>query len=222
MQFTRDEMKCLHKHSKCCRCRSRYEHMHWWLNDCWNIQCSCPVLLIWPMLLDSRSWMLHGSSFSGWCREHVFLVFDYKGSQYIKQRQWCTEVNILQLSVGYLNETVNRTTRIPEPEFGTDGSNHTRRYPRVDGYGSEFGSPRRSSWGFWTGLEANWTIFVIQTPTAGRLPGRVDNTKIQCLWQGKFDGIVSRNLSSSFALPQVLTGSTILKILDRLLGCSSL
>ena len=44
----------------------------------------------------------------------------------------------------------------------------------------------------------------------------------RCLWEAKYDRNVSRNLSSSFALPHYRKGSAVLKILDWLLGFSGL
>jgi len=107
----------------------------------------------------------------------LFLSFAYKGGQYIKQRQWHTKVNILQLTVGYLNATMNRETRNPEPEIGTDRWSQTRRNPRVDEARAGFGLPRSCGTGFWTGLEPNQPIFPVQTRTTGRLPGPVANTR---------------------------------------------
>jgi len=68
-------------------------------------------------------------------------------------------------------------TRNAEPEIGTDGSSQTRRNPLVDGYGSGFGPPRVRGLGFWMVLEPNRPVFVVQTRTAGGLPGPVANTK---------------------------------------------
>jgi len=67
-------------------------------------------------------------------------------------------------------------TRNTDPEIGTDGSSHTRRNPRVDGYGSGFGPPIVSGSGFWTVLEPNRPIFAVQTRTAGGLFRPVANT----------------------------------------------
>jgi hypothetical protein len=64
-----------------------------------------------------------------------------------------------------MTATIDRTTRKGEPETGTDGSSQTRQNPRVDGYGYVFGPPRSSGSGFWTGLEPNRTIFLVQTRT---------------------------------------------------------
>jgi len=105
-------------------------------------------------------------STSGHSREHVSPCFEYKGRQWNKYREWCTKVDILNRIVTYLTATINRKTRKGDLETGTDGSSQTRQNLRVDGYGYGFGLPRRSMWCFWTELEANWTIFPVQTRTS--------------------------------------------------------
>jgi len=125
---------------------------------------------------DKKSWMLLWRSFPGWGTECVSLVFGYKCSQYIKQRQWSTKVNMLQLTVRYLNATINRKIWKQEPEIETDGSSRTWQNLRVDGDGSGVGPPSSSGSGCWTGLEPNRTIILVQTRTAGRLPRPVANT----------------------------------------------
>jgi len=70
-------------------------------------------------------------------------------------------------------------TRNAEWEIGTDGSRQTRRNPQVDGYGSCVAPPREGGSGFWTGLEPNWPVFLVQTRSAGGLPGPVANTNLQ-------------------------------------------
>jgi len=80
------------------------------------------------------------------------------------------------MTVGYLNATINRKTWKLDPEIGTDGSSQTRQNPRVDRYGYGFGPPRSCRSGFWMGLEPNWTVFLVKTRTAGRLPGPIANT----------------------------------------------
>jgi len=109
-------------------------------------------------------------------RKGVSAPFDYKGSQYISNSQWYTKVNLLQLTVGYLNATINRKTRNAEPDIGTDGSSQARQNPRVHRYGAGFRPPRLSGSAFWTGLELNQPVFAGQTQTAGGLPGPVANT----------------------------------------------
>jgi len=176
-QLSGDDIKCLSMLSKSCRCRSSSTPIHLCLNDCRNFQYGCPVLLILPMMQDQKWWTLCWSSFSGWARERVSLLFDYQGGQYMKQRRWHTKVNILQLSVGYLNVTINRQTWKPKPEIGTEGSSQSWQNPWVDRCGHEFGPPRSHLSGFGTGLDPNRTLFPVQTPIAGRLPGPVANTK---------------------------------------------
>ena len=106
------------------------------------------------------------------------LVFDHQGGQYIRKGQQYTNVNILRLAIGYLIATINRNTRIPELEIGTDRSSQSQENPRVDRYGSRFGTPICSRSGFWMGLEPNRTVLAVQTRTAGGLPGPVANTRV--------------------------------------------
>ena len=77
-------------------------------------------------------------------------------------------------------------TRNAEPEIGTAGSSQTRRNPQVDGSGSGFDLPRVSGSGFWTGLEPNRPVFVVQTRTVGGLPTPVANTR-KCVVTVKFE-----------------------------------
>jgi len=141
-----------------------------------NVWIQLPLRL--PKEQDQKSLTRRWLSFSGWGRERFSLVFDYKGGQYIRKGQRSTNVNILQSAIGYRNATINRITRKPELEIGTDRSSQTRQNLRVDGYGSGFGLPRCSGSGFWTGLEANRTGLAVRTQTAGGLPGPVANTII--------------------------------------------
>jgi len=88
----------------------------------------------------------------------------------------CTNVNILRLSVAYLYVSTNSETWNAILELGSNGSSQTLQTLWVDRYVSGFGSPGGSGLDRWTGLEQNWTIFVVQTRAAGRLPGPVGNT----------------------------------------------
>jgi len=128
------------------------------------------------MMQDQKSLTRHWLSCLGWGKERVSLVFSYKGGWFIRKGQWCAKVNILRLTVGYLNATINRKTRNTELDIGTDGSSQTRQHPRVDRYGFRFGPPRCCWSGVWTVLEQNRTVFPVRTRTAGRLPGPVANT----------------------------------------------
>jgi len=131
-----------------------------------------------PKEQDQKSLTRHWLSFSEWGRERFSLVFDYIGGKYIRKGQWSSNVDILRLAIGYLNATINRITRIPEPEIGTDRSNQTPQNQWVDGYGSGFGPPRCSGSGFWTSLEPNWTVLAVRSRTAGGLPGPVAYTSV--------------------------------------------
>jgi len=126
-------IKCLNKLSKCCQCWSGWKRMHLWHNDCQIFQCDCSVILILAMMHDQKSWTLHWSSFSRWGRERVSLLFDYIGGQYIKQWQWRTKVNSVQLTLGYLNATINWKSRNPEPEIWSDWCSQTSQNSPVDG-----------------------------------------------------------------------------------------
>jgi len=134
----------------------------------------CPVWL--PRMQDLKSLMLRSCSFPGWGRELLCTYFDHKGGQFIQNEHRHTIVNILRLTVRYLNATINRTTLNAKPEIGPDGSSQTRCNPQIDGYGAGFGPPRSSGSGFWTVLEPNRTVFLVQTRTAGGLPRPVANT----------------------------------------------
>jgi len=131
-------------------------------------------------LQDLKSLTLCWRSVSELGHKGVSPVFEYEGSLYNSNSQWYPEVNILQLTVGYLNATINRKTRNAEPDIGTDGSSQTRQNPQVDWYGSRLGLPRLSGSGFWMVLELNRPVFAGQTWTAGRSPGPVANTSQCC------------------------------------------
>jgi len=93
------------------------------------------------------------------------------------------------LTVGYLNANVNRKTWKREPEIRTDGSRQTQQNPQIDRYGYGF-CLAKSSWsGFWIDLERNWTGFLVQTWTAGGLPGPIGNTVSQS-WKQCFETLV--------------------------------
>jgi len=121
------------------------------------------------MMQDQKSLTRRWLSCSGWSKDRVSLVFSYKGCRFIQKGQWCAKVNILRLTVGYLNATINRKTRNTEPVMGTNGSSKTRQNPWVEWYGC--------GWGFWIVLEPNRTVFPDQIQTAGAFPGPVANTR---------------------------------------------
>jgi len=66
-------------------------------------------------------------------------AFDYicwvQSRQVYRKEHRRTIVNILRLTVRYLNATINGTSRNVKPEFGPDRSSQTRWNPRVDGVG---------------------------------------------------------------------------------------
>jgi len=102
---------------------------------------------------------------SGWCWECVSFVFSYKGSHFTWQGQWHAKVNVLRLTVGYLNPIVKRKTWNTEPGIGIDWHCQTRQNPRVDGCRSGYGPLRRCSPGFWMVLERNPSGFPVRTRT---------------------------------------------------------
>jgi len=140
-----------------------------------NVRIQLPLRL--PKLQDQKSLTYCWLSFSGWGRERVSLVFDYKGGQYIRKGQWYTNVNTLRLSIGYLNATTNRKTPKLELEIGTDGSSQTWPTPPVDEYRSGFGPPKCGS----LGVELNGSVIVVRTWMAGGLPRPVANPRKKCL-----------------------------------------
>jgi len=78
---------------------------------------------------------------------HVSVHFGHEGGQYIQNAQRCPKVNILQLTVPYLNAMINSETQNAELEIATDESSQTKLQPMVDGYGSAFGPPSGSGLG---------------------------------------------------------------------------
>ena len=130
-----------------------------------------------PKIQDHQLLMLHWRSFSGWGRERLSTCLLYKGCQYIRKWQCSTLVNLLQLTVGYLNATINRKTRHAELEIGPNGCSQTRQNPWVVGYRAGFGPPRSSCSRFWTVLEPNGTVFPVRIRMTGVLPRPVANSK---------------------------------------------
>jgi len=128
---------------------------------------------------DLKSLTLRWHSFPGCVRERLSTYFNHLSGQYIQNEQWRSIVNILRLTVGYLNATINRTTRNEKLEIGPDRSSQTQRNPRVNMYGARLRPPRSSGPGFWTVLEPNRTVFLVQTQTAGGLPRPVANSSIE-------------------------------------------
>ena len=145
-----------------------------------------------PKMQDHQLLTLHWCSFSGWGRERPSPCLLYKGCQYIRKWQCGTIVNILQLTVGYLNATINWKTRNAEPEIGTIMTSQTWQHPQVHGYGSMFGPRTGCVSGFWTGLEPNEPGIMVQIPTAGGLPRPIAN--ITC----KFTLLFLKDTSGSF------------------------
>jgi len=128
--------------------------------------------------IHNLQWLrLHWRSFLECGRVRVSVHVDYQGSQYIENKQWCTNVRILQLAVAYLNVMINSETRNAEQEIEAYGSSETGQNPWVDGYRSGCGPQRGRGLGSFANMEPNWPVFAVQTWTAGRLPGPVANSR---------------------------------------------
>jgi len=142
-----------------------------------SVMTSCNQWPLWlPRMQDLKLLTLRWRSFLGSGKECLTTYFEHKGGQFIEKEYWGTIVGIVQLTVRYLNATINTTTWNAKPQIGPNGSNQTWQNPRVDGYRAVSGPPRSSGSGFWTVLEPNRTVFLVQTQTAGRLPGPIANT----------------------------------------------
>jgi len=128
-----------------------------------------------PSMEDRKLLMLRWLSFPRSGTERISSFFDYSGGWYIHRKQWCTIVNILRLTVLYLNPTMDKISRSPEPEMGPNWSSHTWQHLPVVGYASGYGSPRNNRLGFWSGLEMNPPVFPVRTRTATRFPGPIAN-----------------------------------------------
>jgi len=60
-----------------------------------------------PKIHDQHSLTLRWRWFSGCGSALVCVHFDHQGGQCIENKLWCTNINILRLSVEYLNATIN-------------------------------------------------------------------------------------------------------------------
>jgi len=129
----------------------------------------CPLWL--PRMQDLQSLTRSWRSIPGWGRKRLATYFDQKGYQFIQKEHRHMIFNILQLTAGYLNATMNRTTRNAKPEIGPDGSSPILLNPRVGRYSEGCGPPQSSGSGFWTVLEPNRTILPVQTRTAAGFTG---------------------------------------------------
>jgi len=134
-----------------------------------------------PKMQDQKSLTLHWPSFPWWVMECFSLCFDYKSGLFIRKEQRHTIVDISRLPAGFLNATTNTTTQNTDLEIAPHWYSQTRPNPWVDGYGARFGPPRSSELGCWMVLDRNRTIFLVQTRTAGRLPGSVPDTTPEAL-----------------------------------------
>jgi len=80
----------------------------------------CPLWL--PRMQDLTSLTLFWRSFPGWGRERLSIYFDHKGGQFIQKEHRCTIVDILQLTVRYLNANTNRKPDIQSQRLEPTGS----------------------------------------------------------------------------------------------------
>jgi len=134
----------------------------------------CPLWLPWMQNLISLTICWH--SFPGWGREHLATQFDHKDGHYIQKEPLRTIVDISQLTLEYLNATINRTSRKENPQIGPDGFTQTQWNPRLDGYGAGFGPPSSGALGYRTVLQPNCTVCPFQPLPPGGLPGLVADT----------------------------------------------
>ena len=126
-----------------------------------SVMTICNECRLWlPRMQDLKSLMLCWRSFPGWGREHLCTYFDHKGGQFSQKGQQCTMVNILRLTVEYLNATIKRTTRNAKLEIRPDESCQSWPIQWVDEYRAGFGPPRSRGSGFWTVPEPNQTVFL--------------------------------------------------------------
>jgi len=136
----------------------------------------CPLWL--PRRQDLKSLTLRWHSFRGWGMEHFSTNFEQDGGQFIQKKHECTIVNIVRLKVRYLNPTTKRTTRNIKANIVPDRSIQTRQNPMVEGYRPRIRPPRCNGLCFRLVPKSNWTVFPVQTQTAGGLPGHVANTSL--------------------------------------------
>jgi len=142
-----------------------------------SVMTSCNQCPLWlPRMQDLKLLTLRWRSFPGRGRECLSTYFDHKGGQFIQKKHQCTIAHISGFTVGYLNATVNRTTRNAKLQIGRNESSQSRRNPRVNEYGCGFGPQWSSGSGCWKVLESTRTVFLVQTPTAAGLAGPVANT----------------------------------------------
>jgi len=147
-----------------------------------SVMTSCNQCPLWlPRMQDQKSLTLRWRSFSAWGRERLAAYFEHEGGQFIQKEHRRAIINILRVTVRYLNVTINRTTWNAKLEIGLDRSSQSRRNPQVDGYGARFGPPRSGESGLWMGLDLNRTVILVETQTAGGLPGPVANTTLSPL-----------------------------------------
>jgi len=130
-----------------------------------------------PKIHDQQSLTLHWRSFSGCGRAHVSAHFDHYGSQSIENKPWCTNINVLWLSVAYLNVTINvkpetHNRRLEQTRLGKPGKTHGLTHT---GPGLSFQeSVGQVAWRFLAGTGASGSV---PTRTKVGLPGTVAHTK---------------------------------------------
>jgi len=136
-----------------------------------SVMTSCNQYPLWlPRVQDLKLLMLHWRSFSGWGRERLTTYFEHRGGRFIQREHWHTIVNIIQLTLSYLNATITRTTWNAKPDHAADRSSQPQRDPRMDGYGAGFGPPTSGRSGSSTVVETIRTVFPFQSRNAGGSP----------------------------------------------------
>jgi len=107
----------------------------------------------------------------------AFLCLFLSLRQPIHQKETATyHVNILRLTLPYLNVMKNSETRNAEPEIGTDRCSQTRHNLWVEGCVPRCGQPSGRGPAISTGLEPNRIVIEVQTSTADSSPDPVANT----------------------------------------------
>jgi len=160
-----------------------------------------PILRLWlsatyhpadyPRYMSNNCWRSIDAHFQDGVGPVSLFVANIKAANTLKKDSDVTIISILLLTVAYLNATNDRKTQNTEPEIQTDGSIKTLQDQQVEGFGSMFGPPSGSTLGFWSGPEQHRPVFVVQTRTAGRLPGPVANTSC---WRRSFSSHLIHSL----------------------------
>jgi len=129
------------------------------------IQDTWPTIANIPLTLMFMMW-------STVCRYSIWTIWlpSHRTYTFTNQCQYFTIISSIS-EYDHKCETKN-----VELEFGTDRCSQIWCNRQVDRYESGLGLPSVTRSGFWTGLEPNRPVYVVQTPTAARLLPPVANT----------------------------------------------